>query len=370
MLQPSLNKQNALASETLPRPSRPPIILLSQLSPKEAALFDDSIGFDSIVRHFHEKGTPVEELSSPLILRRFSELIMRSKGDIRCLLSDEDPVKRRRLWSEFFETPHEPPSLDEEAQIRKLHAYRQEIFNYIRRAGIDIELLLRVGDVSSYSSHLMSNATIYNALASLEELTSDTSIFSPILQKHAAPKVIPRLSFKYDAHGRTPGTSHSLSFNVVNCPSSSTGRKSARVYMDSHFALVLQHLEFPQAILGFTFDYEGKTMTMVQNQGIRTFECDAEGTSAAPPILMGSSLYGIQLRPLLFSLGEVIAARAGAATVVIQGARNNMWIKPNKYKEKPTYTLEQAHAHYDAIASELKYQQNSQGNWEKKLATG
>lgn len=104
-----------------------------------------------------------------------------------------------------------------------------------------------------------------------------------------------------------------------------------------------------------------------QMQGLRGIACSPLGYPLTPgsPQYLSSWLHGLSFRELFVEIAEKVARMSDLFGVSIVGSQNNIWIKPNRWKNTPTFTVEAAERGYDAVAQRMSYKQNARGDWER-----
>jgi hypothetical protein len=143
--------------------------------------------------------------------------------------------------------------------------------------------------------------------------------------------------------------------------------------MDGRCGLTLTFDGLPQLMIT-AIPQPDDTLRLVQIQGLqaaRTNESRREvikGPDGKPLERIGSKgLFGLDTPILATRLMLKVAAMGGYKKLEIVSGENNLWIRPNDIKAKPELKLERAQQIYDRSATELGFEKNAAGNFEKAV---
>ncbi|HEX4923507.1 MAG TPA: hypothetical protein VFV50_05455 [Bdellovibrionales bacterium] len=146
--------------------------------------------------------------------------------------------------------------------------------------------------------------------------------------------------------------------------------KIYNIGFDSPFGLVLKHAGEPVGVLSFDIIGEALYLNHIQSVRAKLFEQLPNGTleyardrngrlrrAAANPMA-----HNLDFSALAIELAREIALEFGFKTLIIQGGRNNKWIRPHGV-ELPDLTVEKAESIYDRPAQEAGATPDAFGNW-------
>jgi hypothetical protein len=316
----------------------------------------------------------LESLSDEKSMRRFIEVLLRSNTSCQDLLVD------RVLQSEFLFESFGELSSEERASLAKetelLGAFHQEIV----RAGFVPEWLDLAQRISR-EARLPSEETSfsYDIIRSLQLLADDARWVTELFATYADSSVSPATLASYSLESilcsteqsSYPGRLSSLSYKTFPEPKSPSGQKSFWIWMDAPFGLFIKRDGIPQAILSFSPRGRFGALQIEQMQGVAGFGCTDTGypLNIKHPQKFTNNLFGISFRDLFVSAVEKIAEMNGCEKVIITGGENNIWIRPNKWKSVPTYSIEAARKGYDDVAKRRLYRQRDDGDWEHTLGS-
>jgi len=135
---------------------------------------------------------------------------------------------------------------------------------------------------------------------------------------------------------------------------------------DGSHGLALLHKGVPQAVISFNAGLDGKTVLIVQIQGVLGRERKlADPLFSSPKSSRG--LMGINWPHLLVELVESCARGVGAEVLAIQSVKNNEWVKPYWPTDPPHLESSRGRELYDKVAIERGYTQAMSGNYFKSL---
>jgi hypothetical protein len=314
----------------------------------------------------------LESLSDEKSMRRFIEVLLRSNTSCKDLLIDR-VLESELLFESFGElSSEERASLGKETEL--LGAFHREIV----RAGFVPEWLDLAQRISREARLPREETSFsYDIIRSLQLLADDARWVTELFATYADPSVSLTTLASYSLepvlcfteHNSCPGRISSLFYKTFPEPKSPSGQKSFWIWMDAPFGLFIKRDGIPQAILSFSTRDRVGALQIEQMQGVRGIACSNAGypLNIKHPENFASNLFGISFRDVFVSAVEKIAEMNGCERVVITGGENNIWIRPNKWKSVPTYSIEAARKGYDDVAKRRSYRQRDDGDWERTL---
>ena len=217
----------------------------------------------------------------------------------------------------------------------------------------------------------------YNAVRAISLIPDSARVTSQLFLNNSVPtaldNILAQCSFEpvlcFTEQNRVPGRLFDWIFKTFSEAQSPSGMKSYWIWMDAPFGLLLMRNQEPQAIMSFSINPQDKSLVVEQIQGISAVACNdnGEGLEHRDHRTFSANLFGINHRQLFLEIAELTAIQCEMQKVVVIGGANNIWIKPNKWKSQPTFTLAAATRNYDDTASARGYSKRDDGNWELKL---
>jgi hypothetical protein len=302
-------------------------------------------------------------------LIKFLNILLRSRNACRELLIDQ--ARQAESFPEFFGEL----SLEERSRLDGNTDFLSRVYKKICEAGFAPNRADVARQITRDAGLPRENTAFsYDILSTIQTLSEDLRFSTALFEKYSDGSLNSSYLARYSIEpilsttesNSYPGRLLDWTYKTYTESKSASGLKSFWVFTDAPYGLVIKRDDIPQALLSFSTDVQCKFLRIEQMQGLKGVACSQTGEPLSPesPRYFSNKLYGIAFRELFVDITERIAILNNCDGVQILGGKNNLWVKPNRWKAKPGYSIEAASRAYDEVAQQKSYTPRTDGNWE------